>query len=142
MCKNPTPPLCFDPLRIVVSLVVLNVSIRERFLHSYKECFVHLSNRCAISQSTSLPLLGPTFSLAHRRMSDSLTIRLHWGQASLLAHRLVSSSDIICNGSSPPLTNIVCFGPLRIVVSLMILNVSTRERLPYPYKECFVPLSN
>ena len=75
-----------------------NTSTRERFLHPYKECFVPLSNRCGISQSTLLR-----------------------GPASSLAHRPVFGSDTICNSPSIPQTDIVRFGPLRIAVNLMIL---------------------
>ena len=35
-----------------------------------------------------------------------------------LAHRPVSGSDTICKSPSPPLTDIVCFDPLRITISL------------------------
>ena len=45
------------------------------------------------------------------------------GSASSLVYRLVSSSDTICNSSSPPLANIVCFGMLRIVVNLTIFEI-------------------
>ena len=88
------------------------MSTRERFLRPYKECFAPLSNQCGISQST---LFGdPT---------------------SLLAHRPVTDFNTICNRSSPLLANIFRFGPLRIVVS-------TREKFPHPYNECFTFLSN
>ena len=40
-----------------------------------------------------------------------------WGPASTLAHRLLSDSDIICNGQSSPLVDIVRFGPLRFAVT-------------------------
>ena len=83
------------------------------------ECFVPLSNRCGISQST--PLESATFSLAHR---------------------LMFGFDTICNSSSPPLAYIVRFGPLRITVNLTILNASIKERFLRPYKKCFVLFSN
>lgn len=40
---------------------------------------------------------------------------------SLMVHRPVSGFDIICNNLNPPLTNIVRFGPLHIVISLTVL---------------------
>ena len=49
-----------------------------------------------------------------------LTIHLPWRLASSLARRLVLSSATICNGPNPPLTDIVRFDPLRIVISLTI----------------------
>ena len=55
-CNDPSSFLanivCFGPLRIVISLTVLNRSVRDRFPHLYKECFILFSNRCGISQST------------------------------------------------------------------------------------------
>ena len=123
ICNNLIPLLTnivrFGLLRIAVSLMVLNVSTRERFPHPYNNCFVSLSNRCGISPST--PLGSPT---------------------SLLAHCLMSNSDIIYNSLSPTLTDNVCFGPLCIVISLTVLNASTRTRFSHSYKDCFVPLSN
>ena len=46
------------------------------------------------------------------------------------------------NKHSPLLTDIVGFDPLCMVVSLTVLEPSTRERFPHPYKECFVSLLN
>ena len=37
------------------------------------------------------------------------------------AHRPVSGSGTICNSQSPPLADIVYFGPLRIAVNLTVL---------------------
>ena len=34
-----------------------------------------------------------------------------WGSATSLTHRLVSNPETIYNGSSPPLANIILFGP-------------------------------
>ena len=51
----------------------------------------------------------------------------------------MSSSDINCNNTSPPLTNIIRFDSLRIVVRFMILKRSIREKFPHLYKKCFVP---
>ena len=48
------------------SLNVLKSVYRERFPHSYKKCFVPLSNRCEISQSTPLEASA---SLAHHLVS-------------------------------------------------------------------------
>ena len=54
----------------------------EMFPHPYKKCFVALSNRYEISQSTP------------------------WG----LAYRSIFGSNIICNSPNPPLVDIVLFG--------------------------------
>ena len=62
------------------------MSVRESFPHPYKECFVPLSNRCGISQTTTLE-----------------------GPVSSLAHRLVSGSDTICNNPNLPLVDIILF---------------------------------
>jgi len=43
------------------------------------------------------------------------------GSTFSLVHRLMSSSDTICNSQSLPLTDIVYYGSLRIAVSLTIL---------------------
>ena len=47
---------------------VYNASAGERFSHPYKKCFVLLSNRCGISQST--PLRDPASSLALIHLSN------------------------------------------------------------------------
>ena len=52
--NSPNPQLAdivhFSSLCIVISFTVLkNATTRERFSHSYKECFVPLSNRCGTS---------------------------------------------------------------------------------------------
>ena len=62
--------------------------------------------------------------LAGTLPSVHLSLRL----SASLAHRSVSSSNTICNSSSPPLTDIVLLG-----LSL---------RFPHPYKEYLVFLSN
>ena len=94
ICNNPSPSLAnivrFSLLCIAVSHTVWNTFTRERFPDPYKECFVPLSKRCGISQST--PFGGPASSLTHHSMS---------------------SSDTICNSPSPPLADIVLFSPLR-----------------------------
>ena len=105
----------------------INSYARERFPHLYKECFVLHLNRCGISlftllhgpasslalvpfsnrhgTSQSTSLWDPVTLLAHRLVSTPLR-----GSASSLAHRPVSGSDAIWNGSSPPLADIVFFG--------------------------------
>ena len=50
--------------------------------------------------------------------------------------------DTICNNLSPPLTNIICFDSLHIIVTLTILNASIRERFLHAYKKCFVIFFN
>ena len=54
-CNNPSPPLA-DIALFGSSLpgFPLRFQNEEKFPHSYKECFVPLSNRCRISQSTAL----------------------------------------------------------------------------------------
>jgi len=74
-------------------------SLRWHNFHSYKKCFV--LSPTDISQFTPSPW-GPTSSLAQ-------------------AHHPMSNSDIICSRPSPPLTDFIRFGSLRIVVSLMVL---------------------
>ena len=53
----------------------------------------------------STPLQGPVSLLAYRLVPTPFQ-----GLASSLAHRPVSSSDTICNGPSPPLSDIIFFG--------------------------------
>ena len=53
------------------------------------------------------PLWGPASLLAHRIVS---TPPPPWKTTRRLAHRPVSDSDTICNGSDPPLADIVLFG--------------------------------
>ena len=120
----------------------LKPSTRERFPHPYKECFVLLPNRCAISQSTppSMPsVLASTRSLLQSMWDPPIQPpsepsilggtppRVHPLQvsASSLAHRPVSDSDTICNSPSPPLADIILFG-----LSLS----SFRKRFPHPVK--------
>ena len=51
-----------------------------------------------------------------------LTVHPPWGSSILAGTPLgVSSYDTICSSPSPPLADIVDFGPLRIVVSLIVL---------------------
>ena len=61
---------------------------RERFPHSYKECFVSLFNRCGISQFTPFGASPVSTSFC--------------GSMSSLTHCSVSGPDTICNRSSPP----------------------------------------
>ena len=93
----------------------------EKFPHPYKKCFVSLSNRFGISQSTC-----PVETRFPLQLMWNLLIHLLWGLASLLAHRPVSTplrgsafslahrpvagSDTICNSPSISLANIVLFG--------------------------------
>ena len=68
----------------------------------------HNSPPLGASVPTSVPPLYPTWDL---------TIHLHWGSTSSLTYRLVSSSDIIFNIPSPPLVDIICLDPIRIVIA-------------------------
>ena len=54
------------------------------------------------------PLLGPSVFTCTPPRVHSLR-----GPTSLLAHRLISDSNTVCNAPSPPLTNIVLFGFFR-----------------------------
>ena len=56
-----------------------------------------------------------------------------WGPAPSLAHHSVSGSDTICNNPCPPLTDIVRFGPLCIVVSLTILKRICQGEVSTPF---------
>ena len=85
----------------------------KKFPHSYKKCFIPLSNRCGISQSTLLGVQHPRWHIAR-----NLALIL------------------ICNNPSPLLTNIFCFGPLRVVVSLL----ERGKKFPHPYKELLCSL--
>ena len=75
------------------------------------------------------------------QMIWDLTIHPLEGPASSLVHCQGSDFDTICNNPSSLLTDVVCYDSLGIAVRLMILQRDYRERLPHPYKECFVPLS-
>ena len=79
----------------------------ERLPHPYKECFVPLSNRCGISQST--PPSGPSILASTHSPLLSMWIHPFQGLASSLAHHSVPSSDAFCNIPIPPLANIVLF---------------------------------
>ena len=92
----PASRVFFGPLRIAVSLTVL----LERGFHALIRN-VLFSSPTDMGSHNLHPLGGPMSSLAHRSVSRSSTI---------------------CNNSSPPLTDIVRFGPLRIVISLTIIN--------------------
>ena len=87
-----------------------------RFLHSYKECFVFLPNRCGISQTPPPP--SPAAALwGQRSRCHSFPLQSMWdlpihplrGSAFSLAQRVLSSSDTICNSPNPPLLDIVLF---------------------------------
>ena len=69
-------------------------------------------------------------------------VHLPQGSASSLAHCPMSGSDTICNGPSPPLADIILFGLSLSGFSSSFENAYARERVPHPYKECFVLLSN
>ena len=62
------------------------------------------------------PPLDPASLLVHHLVSTPFL-----GSASSLAHRLVSGSDTICNGPSPPLANVVLFGVFLSSFLSMIL---------------------
>ena len=88
---------------------------------------VALSNRRGMSQSSSFeaqrltPLQGLVSSLTLVALSNRcgmLQSTLLRGPTSSVTHRLLPSSDIICNSLTPLLVDIVYFGPLHIVVSL------------------------
>ena len=81
--------LSYLKLSIQNMLQCFKTCLIEKGFHAYKECFVPLSNWCGISQST-----------------------LFGDPASLLAHRPVFSSHVICNSPSSPLVNIVLFEPI------------------------------
>ena len=73
---------------------------------------------------------------------QDLTTYLLWGPTSSLTHCPVSGSDTICNNPSPLLAYIVCFGPLRIAVSLTVSKCVYWRKVSTPYKKCFIPFSN
>ena len=99
--------------------------------HPYKWYFVLLPSQCGTLQST--PPSGPSVLTGTLSFLQSMwdCHQIHpFGAQRLtstpprvyplqkttrrLAHRLVSGSDTICNGSDPPLANIVLFGlPFR-----------------------------
>ena len=83
---------------------------RRRFPHTYKWCFVLLLNQCGTSQSTPFraSVLAGTLSFL-QSMWDRHQIHPLRDSASLLAHRVVSGFDTICNNLGPPLANIVLF---------------------------------
>ena len=102
---------------------------RQRFPHSYKECFVLLPNRCGISQFTPFgtqrlcchsfpspidvgpPFLPPIHPIWGQRLCWHTARVHHSSRLSLLAaHRSVSAYDTICNSPNPPLIDIVLFG--------------------------------
>ena len=57
------------------------------------------------------------------------------------AHDAMSSDIGSFNRSSLSLVDIVCFGSLRIAVTLTV-NAYVRKRFPHPHKKCFVLFSN
>ena len=116
-CNNPNPPLT-DIVCFGVSLMILKCIYLEEFSTSYKECFVVFFNNVSIRERFPYLIRNVSFSLP-------TDVRSHnpspCGLASSLTHNSISGSYIICNSSNPLLTDIVCFGPLRIAVSLTIL---------------------
>ena len=94
--------------------------------------FVPFSNRCRTPPPLRPSVLTGTLPRVHllRSLASSLT------------HHLVSDSDIICNGPSPPLVDIVLFGLSLSDLPLSFQNAFVRKRFSHPYKGCFVLLSN
>ena len=111
--------------------------VRERFPHPYKECFVPFSNQCRISQSTPLRgLWAFPFGLPLKVFKTRLLGR---GFRTLIKTVSFPSPIDVGSHNPPPFR---AFGfPFRTSPQ-SFQNASVRERLPHPYKECFVPLSN
>ena len=138
ICNSLSSPLVdivrFTSLHIVVSLMVL------RGFHT-------LIRNALFSTPTNVGSHNPPpFEAQCPRWHSFLTpidVGSHnpppWTAVSSLAYRLVSGSNTICNSSSSLLVDIVCFGPLRMPVSL---TVSIREKFPRSYKKWLVILSN
>ena len=87
----------FGPLRIAISLTILKMRLLGRSFHTVIKNVLFPSPTNVGSHNP--PSLGPAFSLAHCSESGSNTI---------------------CNRPSPPIEDIVRFGPLHIIVSLTI----------------------
>ena len=103
----------------------------ERFPYPYKKCLVSLSNRCEISQSTSLVRRG-----FHKKCFVPISNRCGISQSTLMAQRdfytlirnvWFSSPTNVGSHTSPP------SGP-SVLADI--------EEFPHPYKECMVPLPN
>ena len=123
--------------------------VKERFLHSYKQCFVLRPNRCRISQSTPFRGLASSQTLVPfsnrcgtpnpSHMETSVLagtppcVYPIWGSASSLAHCPVSGSDTICNNSIPPQIDIVLF-------ELSLLDFSSRFLKRVCQGEVYTPL--
>ena len=132
--NNPNPLLADIVLAFPFEFP-LNIFARKRFQQSYnRERFAHPYKECSFPSPIDARSHNPPSFEAQHPCWHTLIRSL----VSLLAHRLVSNSDIICNGSNPSVANIVLFGLLLKI----FLNASTSEKFPYPYKKMFVPLSN
>ena len=152
--------LVLSTANIYCLLWLVTYHCQSQSSHPFKECFVPLSHRCRISQSTPLEARNvsfpsPTDVGSHNpppwRPASSLTYYLLSGSdticnspnppASSLTYYLLSGSDTICNSPNPPPVDIVRFGSLRISVNLIILKRVCWGGFPHRYKECFVPFS-
>ena len=84
-------------------LKIFKTRLVGKSIHTlYKKCFVLLSHRCGITQSTPR---GPASLLAHRLESTAFET-----QSSRWHIHSVSSSKTICNSPNPPLADIILFG--------------------------------
>jgi len=103
ICNNSSPQLVnivrFGPLRNAVSFTVLKRPLLGRGFHTLLRN-ISFSFPTNVRSHNLIPLGDPTSSLSHYS---------------------VSSSNTICNNPSPPLTYIVRFSPLRIVINLTVL---------------------
>jgi len=124
----------FGPLRIAISLTILNTRLLGR---GFPPLWGMLRSPLQLMWDITIrPLWGPASLLAHCLVSGSSTI-CNWGfpqgfktcllwkefspTSTSVLHRPVTGFYTICNSPSLPLVNIVCFDPLRIVVSLTVL---------------------
>ena len=94
-----------SPLCIVVSFMIFKTRLLGRGFHTLMGML--LFSLQSMWNLTIHPLGVPTYSLVHRSVSISYTI---------------------CNSLSPPLIDIVCFGSLRVVISLTVLKTSMLRR--------------
>ena len=123
-CNRPSPLLAnivlLVPLRITISLTIFKKHLLWRGFHTL------IRNALIPSTTDVRSLHPPPFG----------------SPMSSLAHRPVFGYDIICNSPSPPLTVIVCFSPLCIVVSLTIFKTRlSRRGFHTLVRNCFVLLS-
>ena len=103
----------------------------ERFSYPYKECLVPLSNRCEISQSTSLVRRG-----FHKKCLVPISNRCGISQSTLMAQRDFYTLVRNVWFSSP--TNVGSHTPPPSAPSVL----ADIEEFPHPYKQCMVPLPN